>query len=119
MRVKRIVANLPAKDPARSSAFYQQLLGLDVLMQMDFIQTLGANTDAARPQISVASEGGGGQPVPAISVEVDDLDAVIARAGDIGASITYGPVDEPWGVRRIMLRDPDDTLINILSHSKG
>ena len=28
----------------------------------------------------------------------------------------YGPVNEPWGVRRLFLRDPAGHLINVLEH---
>ena len=29
----------------------------------------------------------------------------------------YGPVSEPWGVRRQYVRDPAGTLLNILCHA--
>ncbi len=54
--------------------------------------------------------------MPDISIEVDDLDAVLRRAAAAGLSIEYGPTDEPWGVRRFYLRDPFGRLINILVH---
>ena len=67
-------------------------------------------------QMSFARDGGSGTPVPAVSIEVDDLDAALARARGAGATITYGPVAEPWGVRRFFLQDPEQNLINVLSH---
>ena len=30
--------------------------------------------------------------------------------------IEYGPADEPWGVRRFVVRDPFGKLVNILTH---
>jgi catechol 2,3-dioxygenase-like lactoylglutathione lyase family enzyme len=54
--------------------------------------------------------------VPDLSVEVDDLDAVLARVEAAGLPIEYGPVDEPWGVRRFFLRDPFGRLVNVLAH---
>jgi hypothetical protein len=30
--------------------------------------------------------------------------------------IEYGPVSEPWGVRRFFVRDPLGKLVNILEH---
>ncbi len=33
-----------------------------------------------------------------------------------GFPIEYGPVDEPWGVRRFYVRDPFGKLVNILAH---
>ncbi len=61
-------------------------------------------------------EGGSGTPVPDISIEVDDLEAVHRRAVAAGYLITYGPVKEPWGVVRFFLRDPFGRLVNILTH---
>jgi catechol 2,3-dioxygenase-like lactoylglutathione lyase family enzyme len=62
------------------------------------------------------SEGGSGAPVPDLSVEVDDLDAALARVRRAGIAIEYGPVSEPWGVRRFFVRDPFGKLLNILAH---
>ncbi len=114
MAVRRIVPNLTARDPAGLARFYAGLLGLETVMDLGFIATLAG--DAAPVQLSLASEGGAGTPVPAISVEVDDLDATLARARTLGAVITHGPVRETWGVRRFFLRDPEGNLVNILSH---
>src|SRR5262245_59152295 len=51
-------------------------------------------------QVSVATEGGLGTPVPDISIEVDDLDEVERRVREARLVIEYGPTNEPWGVRR-------------------
>ena len=115
MTVKRIVANLATEDVAGVAAFYRDLFDLDVLMDMGWIATLGAS-DPAPVQISVASQGGSDTAVPDISVEVDDVDAVLEKARTMGCAIEYGPVDEPWGARRFYLRDPAGKLVNVLSH---
>ena len=114
MSVKRIVANI-AGDPEAAQAFYGDLLGLDTLMDMDWIRTYGAETDMS-VQISVMTQGGSDTPVPDISIEVDDIDAVLEKARAMDIAIAYGPVDEPWGVRRFFVRDPFGKLVNILSH---
>ncbi|BBB98233.1 catechol 2,3-dioxygenase-like lactoylglutathione lyase family enzyme [Bradyrhizobium elkanii] len=67
-------------------------------------------------QISFASEGGSGTPVPDLSIEVDDLDEALRRMKAARIAIEYGPADEPWGVRRFFVRDPFGKLINILEH---
>ena len=71
----------------------------------------------AGPQMSLASAGGSGTPVPALSIEVDDLDATLAAVTAAGGRIEYGPVAEPWGVRRFFFRDPAGHLINVLHHA--
>lgn len=115
MAVRRIVANLRASDPAAARKFYCELLGLDVVMDHGWILTF-ATDGVMAPQLSVASEGGSGTAVPALSIEVDDVDEVYRRAKASGAQIAYDLTDEPWGVRRFCVRDPFGNVINILSH---
>ena len=115
MKVKRIVANIETPDVAAARGFYGELLGLDLLMDHGWIATYGSR-GAMSVQISFASQGGSGAPVPDLSIEVDDLDAALERMRGAGVFIEYGPVDEPWGVRRFYVRDPFGKLVNILVH---
>lgn len=117
MTVRRIVPNLTTDDPPALAAFYRTVLGLAPAMDLGFAVTLAAGN--APVQLTFAREGGGGTPVPAISVEVDDFEATLARATAAGGIVEYGPVDEPWGVRRFFLRDPAGHLINILRHVRS
>jgi catechol 2,3-dioxygenase-like lactoylglutathione lyase family enzyme len=96
--------------------FYQDVLGLDLLMDQGWIQTFGSGT-AMSVQVSVASEGGSGTPVPDLSIEVDDVDAAFERMKAAGFPIEYGPANEPWGVRRFYVRDPFGKLVNVLAHT--
>lgn len=116
MTVKRIVANIasPQVDAARS--FYGDILGLEVVMDLGWILTFAAHGTGGAPQISIASEGGSGTPVPDLSIEVDDLDEVLQRVVATGLPIEYGPQAEPWGVTRFYVRDPFGRLVNILAH---
>jgi catechol 2,3-dioxygenase-like lactoylglutathione lyase family enzyme len=115
VRVKRIVANIKAVDVSAAERFYRDVLGLDILMDHGWIATYGS-TQTMTVQLSFASEGGSGTPVPDLSIEVDDVDAVFAHMKAQGFPIEYGPADEPWGVRRFYVRDPFGRLVNILSH---
>jgi catechol 2,3-dioxygenase-like lactoylglutathione lyase family enzyme len=115
MIVKKIVANLSVDSTGRARAFYQEILGLDLLMDLGWISTFG-NEQSMPLQISIAEEGGSGTPVPNISVEVDDIDGVLERIKANQIEIEYGPVTEPWGVIRFYVRDPCGNLINILQH---
>lgn len=117
MTVRRIVANIAAENPAEARAFYQDVLGLTLVMDHGWIKTFQAES-AAAPQISFASEGGSGTPVPDLSIDVDDVDEIFERAKAANCEITYGPVDEPWGVRRFFVRDPFGKLLNVLSHKR-
>ena len=115
MKVKRIVANIDARDIAAGRRFYQEVLGLELLMDLGWIATYGAR-EKMGIQISIMSEGGSGTPTPDLSIEVDDVEAALVRMREAGIPIEYGPADEPWGVRRFFVRDPFGKLVNILAH---
>jgi catechol 2,3-dioxygenase-like lactoylglutathione lyase family enzyme len=115
MKVKRIVANIDARDVAAAKRFYGDVLGLDLLMDLGWIATYGASAKMS-VQVSIMSEGGSGTPVPDLSIEVDDLDEALQRMKKAKVAIEYGPTDEPWGVRRFYVRDPFGKLVNVLMH---
>ncbi len=115
MAVRRIVPNLAASDPELARKFYEDLLDLKVVMDHGWILTFASDA-TSRPEISVASEGGSGTPLPALSIEVDNVDAVYQRAKAARLEIPYDITDEPWGVRRFYVRDPFGNVVNILSH---
>lgn len=115
MSVKRIVANVAVTSVEDVKSFYTGLFGLDVVMDHGWIITLGSGA-TARTQISIATEGGSGTPVPDLSIEVEDVDAVYDHARRLGHPIAYELTDEPWGVRRFYLTDPAGNLLNVLEH---
>jgi catechol 2,3-dioxygenase-like lactoylglutathione lyase family enzyme len=115
MKVKRIVANIGTQAVDDARRFYQQIFGLDLLMDLGWIATYGSS-EKMDVQISFASQGGSGTPVPDLSIEVDDLAAALERVKAAAIPVEYGPVDEPWGVRRFYVRDPFGKLVNVLVH---
>lgn len=115
MKVKRIVANVETQDKSKAAYFYGEVLGLEQLMDMGFIATYGSD-EKMETQISFLSEGGSETQVPDLSIEVDDLEEALIRVQEAGIPIEYGPVEEPWGVRRFYVRDPFGKLVNILIH---
>jgi len=116
MTVKRVVANIATDRVADAKAFYGDVFGMRIAMDFGWIVTFAAD-GSATPQVSVASEGGSGTSVPDLSVEVDNLDEMHRRAVAGGFAVEYGPVTEPWGVRRFLVRDPFGRLVNVLSHT--
>lgn len=116
MKVRRIVSNTKTSDINKAAAFYRDILGLDLLMDHGWFQTYGSDAKMT-VQVSFGSEGGSGTPVPDLSIEVDDVEAALARFEEAGIPVEYGPASEPWGVRRFYVRDPFDRLINILQHA--
>jgi predicted enzyme related to lactoylglutathione lyase len=115
MAVRRIVPNVQGDDPARGKAFYRDLFDLELAMDHGWIVTFAGDATTT-PQISVAQHGGSGAPFADISIEVDNLEDVLARAKAQGCAIEYGHANEPWGVRRFFLRDPFGRMINVLQH---
>jgi catechol 2,3-dioxygenase-like lactoylglutathione lyase family enzyme len=116
VKVKRIVANIPAKRTAAAKRFYETTLGLDLLMDFGWIRTYGSSAKMT-VQLSFASEGGSDTPVPDLSIEVDDVDEAFRRMKKARFKIEYPLTEEPWGVRRFFVRDPFGKLVNILAHS--
>lgn len=115
LRVKRIVANVETSNIEKAHSFYHDVLGLKVIMDHGWIRTYGSDAKMT-VQVSFASEGGSGTPVPDLSIEVDDLESALKRVKKAGIPVEYGPKIEPWGVRRFYIRDPFGKLVNILQH---
>lgn len=115
MTVKRIVVDVASPDVAGTKAFYTALFGLHTVMDQGWIVTLAGDQPGA-PQISIGSEGGSGAPMPDMSIEVDDVDAIHTRAKAMGCTISYALTDEPWGVRRFFVKDPAGKTVNVLQH---
>jgi hypothetical protein len=107
------VPNIRSERPAETRDFFVELLGFDVAMDLGWIATV---TSPANPSAQVNIMGNDDPSAPGISVGVDDVDAVHAKAIEQGLQITYPLRDEEWGVRRFMLREPSGTIVNVVSH---
>lgn len=115
MTVRRIVANIATTDLEGTREFYAAVFGLDVAMDHGWVVAL-ASPEHARAQLQVFTHDATAPVVPALSIEVDDVDAVhdlVVRRGD---PIVHPLSDEQWGVRRFFTRDPNGTVLNVLSH---
>lgn len=114
MAVMRIIANRYTDAPQAGAGFFNQVLGLETAMAMDFI-TIYRSAEQPMAQISILTEDPSGLR-PAYSVGVDDVDAVHARAVEAGHEVVYTLRDEPWGVRRFFVRDPLGDIANIVQN---
>ena len=115
MPVRRIVPDVHSDDPGASRAFYVDVVGLEVAMDLGWVVTFAAPGNPTA-QISVMRHDASAQVQPDISIEVDDVDAVHAAAQRAGYEIVHPLTDELWGVRRFFVRDPNGKIVNILSH---
>lgn len=113
MVVKRIKPNILSSDFESSRTFYHDVIGLDGGGGLDWILFFG--TDQREVQLSVMALDTHQHSV--VSIEVDDVDQVYARAVTAGAEITYPITDEDWGLRRFFVRDPNGAIINVTQHA--
>ena len=118
MIVKRIVPDIRSKDLDASRQFYVDVLGLEVAMDMGFIVTLVSPSNP-NAQVSLMRDDDSATILPQISIEVADVDEVHSRAVSRGLDIVYPLTNEPWGVRRFFVTDPNGTVVNVLCHIGG
>jgi catechol 2,3-dioxygenase-like lactoylglutathione lyase family enzyme len=111
--ISRAVPNIRSDRPTETRDFFVDLFGFEVAMDMDWVMTVTAPGNRS-VQITIISSDD--MAAPGISVEVADVDAVHAKAVELGLEIAYPLRDEEWGVRRFMLREPSGTVVNVLSH---
>ena len=114
MTIRRAVPDVHG-DPAASRAFYEDVIGMKLVMDMGWIVTFKSPIQGPI-EISVMSGDASAPVTPDISVEVEDLDGVHARAVAGGYEIVHPLTDEPWGVRRFFVRDPNGAVINVMRH---
>jgi uncharacterized glyoxalase superfamily protein PhnB len=116
-------------DPDKALAFYRDVLGLDVVMDVaggDFRWiTVGSKT---QPGVQIVlSNYIQGSPddqsymaglvakgaLNAVHFHTDDLDGVFATLAEAGAEIVSEPTTQPWGTRDGAVRDPSGNLVRI------
>jgi catechol 2,3-dioxygenase-like lactoylglutathione lyase family enzyme len=114
MAVRRIKPNILSSDFEASREFYNGVIGLPGGHGLDWIIFFG--TEQREVQLSVMGLDARAGQHPQVSIEVDDVDEVYARAVAAGAEITYPITDEDWGLRRFFVRDPDGAIINVTQH---
>lgn len=112
----RAVPDFFVEDLEAAKAFYLNVLGFEIGMEVDFMVTFVSGENRA-VQLSIFTSDPSGFE-PACSVEVDDVDVAHERALAGGCEIVYSLRDEPWGVRRFFTRDPSGAITNILSHKE-
>nr|WP_042187040.1 VOC family protein [Kibdelosporangium sp. MJ126-NF4]CEL17764.1 Lactoylglutathione lyase [Kibdelosporangium sp. MJ126-NF4]CTQ91012.1 Lactoylglutathione lyase (EC 4.4.1.5) [Kibdelosporangium sp. MJ126-NF4] len=113
MTINRAVPDVPCADIEAGKRFYG-LLGFEEVMNLGWVVVMASPTTPGAQVILIAADPSGMHPV--MSIEVDDVDAAHAAMRADGADIVYEIRDEPWGVRRFFVRDPDGQIVNVVSH---
>ncbi|WP_375486073.1 VOC family protein [uncultured Jatrophihabitans sp.] len=114
MKAVEVITNLHTDDVERAREFFAFLGlsqdGMDQGWVARFVSpTSGASVqvvtrDATAPEDSV------------MTVKVDDVDEAYAEAQRRGYEIVHPISDEPWGIRRFFVRNPDGHVINVAAH---
>lgn len=115
MSIRRVVPDIESAQVDASRDFYVGVLGFEVAMDLGFVMTLASPTNPTA-QITLMRSDGTAGVVPQITVEVADVDRVHAEAVRRRAEVVYPLTDEPWGVRRFFVRDPNGVVLNVMSH---
>jgi catechol 2,3-dioxygenase-like lactoylglutathione lyase family enzyme len=115
MSIRRVVPDITSEHIDESRTFYTEFLGLNLAMDMGWILTFVSPTNPTA-QVTLLRPSASPTPNPHISIEVEDVDAVHAKAVSMGLPIVYPLTDEPWGIRRFFVKDPNGVIINVASH---
>ncbi len=113
---------LMTSDVPRAGTFYCELLGLSETFAADWYVSLAAPGDSnvqlgivARDHDSVPDGRRAAGAGILVTVEVDDVDAVHARATAFGLPVHVPLRDEPWGQRHFITEDPDGVLVDVVT----
>ena len=117
MNIRRVVPDITSERMDQSRTFYVDFLGFHVGMDLGWVVTLTSPSNPTA-QVILLRDDKTSHARPQISMEVDDVDEVYAKAIERGLQILYPLTDEPWGVRRFFVADPNGVVINVLSHAK-
>jgi catechol 2,3-dioxygenase-like lactoylglutathione lyase family enzyme len=117
MSIKRVVPDIVSERIDESRKFYTEFLGFHVAMDMGWVLTFASPSNPTA-QVTLVRGSEKATPHPNLSIEVEDVDAAHAKAVALGLQIVYPLTNEPWGVRRFFVTDPNGVIINVLSHHK-
>lgn len=123
---------LPADDPEASLAFYRDVLGFEVRLDVGYGAmrwiTVGA---PEQPQTSIVLHPPAADPgltdderrtiaelmakgsYASIVLSTSDLDGTFARLQAAGGEVVQEPVDQPYGLRDCAFRDPAGNMVRV------
>jgi predicted enzyme related to lactoylglutathione lyase len=111
--INRIAPILTVTDLASAVREHTQVLGLRVVMDMEWIAFL-ADDDGR--QLGLMTTDATAPVNPDVSVFVDDVEAAHDSARAAGVDIVHPLTTEPWGVRRFFYRDSSGRVVNVGTH---
>ena len=111
MKFLKSVTILYSDDIPRSLDYYTRILGFTEQWAWDDPPTFGG---VVRDDVEVFfCKGDQGNPGTWFSLMVDNVDEYYKTIKDKGAEIISLPDTKPWGMREMLVRDPDRHIIRI------
>lgn len=118
--MNRAFTNILAADVGEAARFYERLLGMTRRFDSDWFVMLG-DPDREATELGIMDREG--EVVPEgvrarpqgvmLTFVVDDVEAVFERARAMDAAVLEPPTDMSYGQRRMLLRDPDGTVVDV------
>lgn len=115
MNIKRIVMDIQSDNFEENQNFYENVIGLELGMDLGWIMTFGSSTTSAA-QLTVLKKDMTAPVNPNLTIEVDDVIEVYEKVIERGLTILHPLTEEPWGVRRFFVVDPNGLVVNVMSH---
>ncbi len=121
--ITRAFANIITTDIAKTKAWYVDLLGWKTEFASEWFVHLKAHDapnvelgiiDATHEIVAHFAESGGGRGM-VLTVVVDDVNVAHDKALSLKYDVVEAPTDLFYGQRRMVLRDPVGTLVDVSS----
>jgi catechol 2,3-dioxygenase-like lactoylglutathione lyase family enzyme len=116
MTYKGVVPVLYSSDIKRSIRYYTQVLGFGGEWEWDDPPTFGG-VSRDLVQLFFCKEAQG-HPGTWIAINVDDVDELFENIRAKGGSIISPPEDKAWGLREMLVQDPDGHIIRFGQHKQ-
>lgn len=119
--MRSLFPDICSDDIAASRDFYVALFGFRVAFEIAWYVQLQSPAD---PNLQLAFVARDHESVPEgfraaprgvlVTIETEDVDAVHARARELGVEIVYALRDEVFGQRHFMAKDPNGLLVDVV-----
>jgi catechol 2,3-dioxygenase-like lactoylglutathione lyase family enzyme len=107
----RVAPSIPVADIERALRFYRDVLGFTVSFTNGNPASFAViNQGGAQLHLRVQAGRAGSSHA---HIMVDDLDAVYERLLRAGATVRQAPKVQEWGLRDIVIADPDGNTVEI------
>lgn len=124
--MNRLFANICSSDLGTAKRFYVELFGFEVKYDSDWFVHLGDSANASlelglidRNHDLVPESARGQSSGTYLTLVVDDVDFIYQRAKELQIDVIQLPTLTFYGQKRMLLHDPDGTLLDISSPAHG